>query len=44
MYLAGKLGSEGIPPAVKPSERGDEGRRFTVIDNVGALELAKMND
>ncbi len=40
--LAGYLGSAKLPPAVNPSTvTTEEGHKFTLINNAGALKLAK---
>lgn len=38
MALAGSLGSESLPPSVKANKT----EHFTLINNAGALELAKV--
>jgi len=39
--LAGYLGSDKLPKAANPSTVTSDGGKFTVIDNAGALRLAK---
>ena len=43
MCLAGKLGGEGLPPAVNATQGGKDAK-FTVINNAGALKLAEINE
>jgi len=43
MCLAGKLGSEGLPPAVNSTQEGKDAK-FTVINNTGALKLAEVDE
>lgn len=42
--MAGKLGLEGLPPAVKATQEGNDDAKFTVINNAGALKLAEINE
>ncbi|KAG7088837.1 hypothetical protein E1B28_012792 [Marasmius oreades] len=41
MSVAGYLGTESLPPQAGATKSGKEGAQFTLIGNVGALELAK---
>jgi hypothetical protein len=41
MYLAGKLGSGALPASTHAKKIGKEGEQFTLIDNAGAVALAK---
>ncbi|KAF8902357.1 hypothetical protein CPB84DRAFT_1846301 [Gymnopilus junonius] len=41
MYLAGKLGSNDLPPAVAATKEGKADAKFTVINNATALKLAE---
>ncbi|KAJ7460809.1 hypothetical protein FB451DRAFT_1341485 [Mycena latifolia] len=41
LVQAGQLGSAALPPAAGATKAGPDGARFTLIDNVGALALAK---
>ncbi|KZT25377.1 hypothetical protein NEOLEDRAFT_1133752 [Neolentinus lepideus HHB14362 ss-1] len=40
--IAGELGSSAIPPEVKPTSEGEDGHKFTVIGNNGAIALSKV--
>ncbi|CAK5267361.1 unnamed protein product [Mycena citricolor] len=40
LLIAGRLGSSGLPPAAKATTAGEEGAKFTLITNAGALALA----
>ncbi|PPQ68313.1 hypothetical protein CVT26_006242 [Gymnopilus dilepis] len=44
IYFAGKLGSDGLPPAVKATKEGKGDAKFTVISNAGALKLAELQE
>ena len=44
MAIAGKLGSENLPPSAGASTiKLKDGTSYTVISNAGALELAKLD-
>jgi len=40
---AGTLGSTALPPSAKATQAGPPKSRFTVIDNAGAINLAKTD-
>ncbi|PPQ78691.1 hypothetical protein CVT25_010712 [Psilocybe cyanescens] len=42
MAEAGRLGSEALPPAVRPIQAGKNSAKFTAINNAGAIKLAKL--
>jgi len=43
MYLAGKLGSDGLPDSVGATKEDDAGGfGFTSINNAGAIALSKL--
>ncbi|KJA28200.1 hypothetical protein HYPSUDRAFT_34582 [Hypholoma sublateritium FD-334 SS-4] len=43
IYLSGKLGSAGLPPAVNATQEGQGDAKFTVIGNAGALKLSELD-
>jgi len=44
IYLAGKLGSNNLPPTVRATKEGKGDAKFTVINNAGALKLAEWQE
>ena len=44
IYVAGKLGSAGLPPSVNAIQDGKGDAKFTVINNAGALKLAELDE
>lgn len=44
MCTAGKLGSQGLPDVAGATQIGKDGAKFTVINNAGALGLAKWKE
>ncbi|TFK48449.1 hypothetical protein OE88DRAFT_1634565, partial [Heliocybe sulcata] len=42
MRIAGELGSSAIPPEVKPTTEGEEGKKLTAIGNAGTITLAEV--
>lgn len=43
VFNAGRLGAQGIPEAVKAVQFGQEGQKFTLLNNSAALALAKTD-
>ncbi|TFK39753.1 hypothetical protein BDQ12DRAFT_711861 [Crucibulum laeve] len=43
VYMAGKLGSDALPPAAQASKVNKEGISYTVIPNSGAIALAESS-
>lgn len=44
LVKAGRLGSEALPPVALSKTVGKEGAKYTLIENAGALGLAKYED
>jgi len=44
MCTAGRLGSQGLPDVAGATQTGKENAKFTVINNAGAIELAKWKE
>lgn len=44
MCTAGRLGSQALPEVANATLNGKDGAKFTVIDNVGAIQLAEWKE